>query len=218
MPGGASRPAVEGLTLTDVLDQRAYERVRDRYRAQIIELKRRRRIPLGPIMTVVFENVDTVCFQVHEMARAERISTDEGIQAELDVYNRLLPRVGELSATLFIELTTPEDLRRWLPALVGVERSLAFELAATPGSEATILVRGLPEAEHAAALTREAVTAAVHYVRFAFTDAEVAAFGAGQVALTVRHGSYEARTDLSEPTRLELLGDLTGRGVPIPLG
>ena len=143
----------DGLTLADVPDQRAYERVRDGYRQQIIELKRRRRVALGPIMTLVFENVDTVRFQVLEMARAERIATDEGIQQELDVYNRLLPGRGELSATLFIELTTPEDLRKWLPALVGVERSLAIELSAPGGP--TTLVQGMPEAAHAAALTRE---------------------------------------------------------------
>ena len=103
-----------GLTVDDILDLRAYERVRDDYRRKVMERKRLRRIPLGPVVTLVFECADTVRFQVQEMARAERISTDEGIQGELDVYNRLLPAPGELSATLFIELTSEEELRRWL--------------------------------------------------------------------------------------------------------
>ncbi len=209
----AHRP--DGLTLADVPDQRAYERVRDGYRQQIIELKRRRRVALGPIMTLVFENVDTVRFQVLEMARAERIATDEGIQQELDVYNRLLPGRGELSATLFIELTTPEDLRKWLPALVGVERSLAIELSAPGGP--TTLVQGMPEAAHAAALTRETVTAAVHYVRFAFSESEIGAFARDPAALVVRHPAYKSRVELGEPTCHELLGDLTGRSTPIAL-
>ncbi len=83
-----------GLTLADVLDLRAYERVREDYRARIIARKRDRRVALGPVMTLVFECFDTVRFQVQEMARAEKIITDEAIQAELDIYNRLLPARG----------------------------------------------------------------------------------------------------------------------------
>ena len=72
-------------------------------------------------MTLVFECLDTVRFQVQEMARVEKIISDEAIQTELDIYNRLLPAPGELSATLFIELTSEPDLREWLPKLVGIE-------------------------------------------------------------------------------------------------
>ena len=117
------------LTLDDILDARAYERVRDEFRRQVMARKRLRRVSVGDITTLVFESVDTVRFQVQEMARVEKIFTDEGIQGELDVYNRLLPSPGELSATLFIELTTDADLRHWLPRLVGVERTVVLELA-----------------------------------------------------------------------------------------
>ena len=95
----SSRPAADGLTLDDVLDLRAYERVREDYRARVIARKRERRVALGPVMTLVFECFDTVRFQVQEMARAEKIISDEAIQVELDIYNRLLPATGELSAT-----------------------------------------------------------------------------------------------------------------------
>ena len=106
-------------------------------------------------------------FQVQEMARAEKMVTDEQIQHELDVYNRLLPAPGELSATLFLELTSEEELRTWLPRLVGVER--ACELRIGTG-DATEVVGSTPEEEHQANLTREETTSAVHYVRFHFTD------------------------------------------------
>jgi hypothetical protein len=200
------------LTIDDVLELRAYERVRDQYRAQIIALKRRRRVALGPLMTVMFECADTVRFQVHEMARAEKILSDEAIQVELDIYNRLLPSAGELSATLFIELTSDGSMREWLPRLVGIERSLAVEVG---GDRAP----SVPEATHAAALVREAVTPAVHYVRFAFTPAQVAAFGASEeAALMATHPEYEARTVLGPETRAELSGDLLGTTKPLPLG
>jgi hypothetical protein len=206
--------ATRALGVDDILDLRAYERVRDDYRRRVIELKRRRRVALGPIITVVFECFDTVRFQVQEMARAERIVTDEGIQEELDVYNRLLPGDGELSATLFIELTTERDLRHWLPRLVGVERALAFELGDPVGA----VVHSVPEASHAEALTRETVTPAVHYIRFPFSaDAKERFVSDEPVALAVHHPEYEARTELGGEVRAELSADLQGRAELLPL-
>jgi Protein of unknown function (DUF3501) len=203
---------VRELTLADVLDLRAYERVRDDYRARVIAKKRKRRVALGPIMTLVFECLDTVRFQVQEMARVEKIISDEAIQVELDIYNRLLPAAGELSATLFIELTSDGALREWLPKLVGIEHQLAVSIDGD-------LVTSVPEAEHAAALTRETVTPAVHYLRFPFSDAQVGAFrGAAEVALVSTHPAYAARTVLGSAVREELLGDLLGTTKPLSIG
>jgi hypothetical protein len=200
------------LTLADVLDLRAYERVRDGYRAAVIARKRLRRIALGPIMTLVFECVDTVRFQVQEMARVEKIISDEAIQGELDIYNRLLPEAGELSATLFIELTSDDALRRWLPRLVGIEGALGVDV----GGE---VVPSVPEAAHAAALVREEITPAVHYVRFQFMSAQVEAFAeAGEVALVASHPEYEDRAVLADNVRQELLGDLRGTTKPLQMG
>jgi hypothetical protein len=201
-----------GLTLDDVLDLRAYERVREDYRARVIERKRLRRVPLGPIMTLVFESFDTVRFQVQEMARVEKIISDEAIQAELDVYNRLLPSARELSATLFIELTTEDQLREWLPKLVGIEREVEFVVDGH-------VVPSVPEAQHEAALTREAVTPAVHYLRFPFAAAQVAAFqDAHEVSVASAHPAYQARTVLTPDVREELLGDLLGTTKRLPIG
>jgi hypothetical protein len=200
------------LTLDDVLDLRAYERVRESYRAQVMDRKRRRRVALGPIMTLMFECVDTVRFQVQEMARVEKILSDDAIQVELDIYNRLLPAPGELSATLFIELTSDGSMREWLPRLVGIEGALGVEVDGE-------VVPSVPEAEHAAALVRESVTPAVHYLRFGFSAAQVAAFaGPGEVALVARHPEYQARTVLPDEVRAELLGDLRGTTKPLPIG
>ena len=131
----------------------------------------------------------------------ERIFTDEGIQEELDVYNALIPEPGQLCATLFLELTTDDQMREWLPKLVGVERSLVFRLP--DGSQ----VRSITEAQHEAQLTRTDVTAAVHYVRFEFTPAQVAAFD-GEVLLTVDHPEYLEAVELLPSTVAELRGDL----------
>jgi hypothetical protein len=204
--------ALGGLTLDDVLDLRAYERVRDDYRARVIERKRNRRVGLGPIMTLVFECLDTVRFQVQEMARVEKIISDQAIQVELDIYNRLLPEPGELSATLFIELTSEEALREWLPELVGIEHRIALWMDGT-------VVSSVPEAQHAAALTRETITPAVHYLRFGFSEDQVEAFRrAERVSLRSTHPAYEAETVLPPAVRAELLGDLQGTTKPLPIG
>ena len=198
------------LTLDDIADQRAYERVRDEFRAEVIAAKKVRRVTVGPVVTLTFESRLTMRFQVQEMARAEKLTTDAQIQHELDVYNRLLPAPGELSATLFVELTSEEELRTWLPRLIGIERSVVLEIGEGPGRH---MVRSVPEQEHESHLTRAAVTSAVHYVRFRFTPAEAAAFATGPARLVVDHREYpDGRPGvvLSDATRVELSRDLVG--------
>src|SRR4051794_4252028 len=78
------------LTVADIVDMRAYERERDGLRRSVIDLKRVRRVALGPIMTMVFENTVTMRWQVQEMARAERMLRDEQIAHEVETYNQLI--------------------------------------------------------------------------------------------------------------------------------
>jgi hypothetical protein len=195
------------LTLDDIADQRAYERERTEFRQHVIALKQRRRVHVGPVISLVFENRDTIRFQIQEMARVEKLISDEAIETELDIYNPLIPGPGELAATLFIELTSEAELREWLPRLVGVER--AVELRLGVGARATV-VPAVVDADHEKQLTREEVTASVHYVHWQLTPAEVAAFEAGPVRLAIAHPEYDFEVELEPPTRAELLSDLTG--------
>ncbi len=189
------------LDLSDIADLREYERERDEFRRQVIELKRLRRVQIGPILTVVFENRTTIRFQIQEMARAEKMVTDTQIEAELGVYNPLIPGPGELSMTLFIELTTEDELREWLPKLVGIERSLELRI----GSSA--VVRAVVDPEHAAQLTREEMTASVHYVRFVLAPAEQEAFRASGATIAANHPAYSHETALTSQTIQSLVAD-----------
>ncbi|MGI9602265.1 MAG: DUF3501 family protein [Acidimicrobiales bacterium] len=189
------------LTLDDIADARAYERERDQFRAHVIELKKKRRVTVGPFVTLVFECRDTIRFQIQEMARAERILTDQGIQTELDVYNPLLPGDGRLSATMFLELTTDDMLREWLPKLVGVERSVELRMG-------DHVVPCTPEAGHESQLTRDETTAAVHYVEFHLDTAQSDAFATGEVDLAVAHPAYAHQIRLGADTHAELVADL----------
>jgi hypothetical protein len=168
-------------------------------------VKKRRRVGVGPVVTLLFENRDTMRFQIQEMARVEKLLTDGAIEAELAVYNPLIPEPGQLSATLFLELTTKLELLEWLPRMVGIER--AVQLVLGTGDDA-VVVACIPDGAHEAQLTREEATASVHYIRFELTPAEVERFAAGPVELVVDHDQYPHRTSLGADTVAELLADL----------
>jgi hypothetical protein len=193
------------LTLDDIADLRAYERERAEFRSHVIALKKRRRVHVGPVITLVFENRDTIRFQIQEMARVEKLITDEAIQGELDAYNSLIPEPGQLCATVFIELTEDAQMRDWLPKLVGIERSIALRAGSGDGA---VLVRAEPEAAHAEQLTREEVTASVHYVFWDLTPEQVEAMRSGPVSLVIDHPAYLEETELGPDTLEELRADL----------
>ncbi|HKY66641.1 MAG TPA: DUF3501 family protein, partial [Acidimicrobiales bacterium] len=175
-------------------------------RRHVIALKRRRRVPLGDVVTLLFENRQTVRFQVQEVARAERIISDAGIESELAIYNPLVPEPGQLCATLFIELTSRDALGEWLPRLLGIERSVALRL---PGSElARAVVVDARDHQH----TRDQDSASVHYLRWDLAAHQVERFATGPVTLIADHAAYEAETRLPDDTRAELTTDLRHGG------
>lgn len=189
------------LSLEDIKDLRAYERERDEFRKQIIAMKKLRRVQLGDLIMLVFENTETMRFQIQEMARIERLMTDAQIEHELSTYNALIPDGGELSATLFLELTGDEQLKKWLPKLVGIQRAVSFWLP--DGSRASCV----PQDEER--LTRDEITTTVHYLKFPFSAEQIASFREQPGArLVVDHPAYDAVVELSDKQRAELAGDL----------
>lgn len=188
------------LVLEDIKNLHEYELERPEFRQRVIDLKKRRRVPVGPLMTLVFENRDTIRFQVQEMARVERIVRPDKVQEELDVYNELLPGAGEVSATLFIEVTDPERIQSTLDGFIGLDE---------PGKLSLRVGERVYPASFAAGQSREDRISAVHYVRFALGRAGRAALEGGAPAeLEVRHADYHARTPLTRETIDELLRDL----------
>jgi Protein of unknown function (DUF3501) len=188
------------LTFDDIKDLREYERERHEFRRHIVEMKKRRRMQLGDLLTITFENTDTMRFQIQEVARVERMLTDEQIRNEVDTYNQLIPDPNELSGTLFIEINDKERLYEWLPKLVGIQRAVSIWLH--DGSS----VASTPEDEER--LTREETTTTVHYLKFRFTPEQVDAFAAGPVRIVVDRPNYNAVVELTEEQRSELTGDL----------
>lgn len=192
------------IELRDVLNFFEYEKVRAKVRERVIALKRARRVPVGRHLSFVFENRDTVLFQIQEMCRVERITEDARIQDELDVYNALLPRPGELSATLFIEITDKALIQPVLDRFMGIDAGPTVWIQV--GRE--FAVPGEFEAGHSD--EEKGKLSAVHFVRFAFPPEAVRAFAGSPVHLVVDHPGERARTELTAETKAELLRDLLG--------
>ena len=189
------------LVQEDLIPFTEYERQREPFRRRVIDLKRRRRIALGEHVTLVFENRETIQFQIQEMIRVERILDPAKVQEELDVYNALLPGGGELSATLLIEITESERIQTVLDTFRGIDRGETLALQAGPST-----VYGEFEGGH----SNEEKISAVHFVKFrpdlAFLDA--LASKDNPVRIRLRHGVHQAEVDVPADLREEWLADL----------
>lgn len=189
----------------DVIPFEDYERQREAFRSRIIALKQRRRISVGPLVTLVFENRETLRFQTQEMIRVEHILDPQKVQEELDVYNALMPGSGELSATLLIEITEQDRMKEWLDVFMGLDHGETVAIRA--GTEQ---VFGLFEGGH----SHETKISAVHFVRFRPTASMTAAFADlhQSVMLTVHHQAYHAEAPVPGSMREEWLSDLGAQG------
>jgi hypothetical protein len=197
---------MQHIHLSEIKNLVEYEKVRDTMRARVIELKKNRRVGVGDNLTFLFENRDTVLFQIQEMVRTERIVDPARIQEEMDAYNALVPGPGELSATLFIEIPelsrmSNEEVRRTINRFQGLDRDgVRLRLGDRPAIPARF------EEGH----SKEEKMAAVHYLRFSIPrDAEeVLADPRQAVRLAVDHPNYRAEAEVPAATRAELLADL----------
>ena len=192
---------MEKIRREDIKTVPDYEPIRDRSRREVIALKKARRVSVGECVTLVFENRRTVIHQIQEMMRAEHLYDEALIRHEIETYNHLIPDPGELSATLFIEIDDPQQVKAMLDRLLGIDngRSLFLRLEGVPP------VYALFEAGH----SREDKVSAVHYLRFALDERARKALREGPPpTLVIDHPRYGAETPLPEETRQELLRDL----------
>lgn len=186
------------IALEDILGLVAYEKVRDEFRRRIIEKKKHRRFAVGDKVSLVFENRDTVVFQIQEMVRAEKITDLDKIREEIAVYNELIPNAGELSATLFLEIEDQGHLRDDLLKFLGIDECVSLSVGG----------RSLP-GRFEQGRSKEDKISAVQYVRFCFDEQARRAFIAGERAeLMIEHPSYQARVLLAPEAQQSLAQDL----------
>jgi len=189
------------LTQSDLLSHAEYEAQRPAYRQHIIALKKRRRIEVGPLVTLLFENRETLCSQIQEMVRAERIFDESKIQDELDVYNAILPQPGELSATLMIEITDDDRIKNILDSFQGIDRSDTLSIRV--GDEAVY-------AQFETGHSKEDKISAVHFIRFTIPQAftHLLRKDGANASIHITHQNYVAETKVPEEMKAEWLKDL----------
>jgi hypothetical protein len=188
------------LTRADILPLDEYVKVRRERRREITELKRHRRIEVGPFATFYFENFDTMWQQVQEMLYIEK-GGEAQIADELAAYNPLIPQGSELSATVMFEIDDPKRRDTTLARLGGIENRAFIEIAGER-------VRGAPDATRENT-SPEGKASSVQFIRFSFTPGQIAAFkqpGARAVA-GFDHPNYGHMAVLPEPVRAALAED-----------
>jgi len=174
---------MQKLAPADLYSLEQYARRRGEFRAQVLEHKRLRQIAVGPNTTWCFEDRLTVQYQVQEMLRAERIFEPEGIAAELEAYNPLIPDGHNWKVTLLIEFPDADERRVRLQKLKGIE-ARCWVQAAECG-------RVLAIADEDLERENEEKTSAVHFLRFELPPATIAALQAGRdLALGIDHDHY----------------------------
>jgi hypothetical protein len=190
------------LTRADILPIERYAGERREHRARIAELKRRRRVEVGPFCTFYFESFDTMWHQVHEMLYIER-GAEAQIKDEIEAYNPLIPQGDELIATVMFEIDDPGRRERALARLGGVEAHMFVGLAGER-------IPGLPDS------TRENTSpdgkaSAVQFVRFAVTAAQKQAFRkpGAHVVVGIDHANYGHMAVMPEPVCAAVAEDLS---------
>ena len=190
------------LTRADIMDMADYAKVRTERRAAITALKRHRRLAVGPFATFHFECYETMWMQVHEMLHIER-GGEEQIAGELEAYNPLIPRGDALIATLMLEIDDPARRERELYRLAGIEDTVRLEVG--EGS-----VSAEPIEDEVARTSEDGKTSSIHFLRFPFGRAQVAAFRTpdARVLLGIDHPAYGHLAIMPEETRAALAEDL----------
>ena len=194
-------PNKHEITAADILPMDVYGRERAERRKRMTEIKRNRRVAVGPDATFYFESFDTMFHQVHEMLFIEKGGADQ-VPDELAAYNPLIPKGRELVATLMFEIDDPVRRAQFLNGLGGIEETVTFEFAGET-------VKGVPEAD-IDRTTADGKASSVQFLHFPFTDAQAAKFkDAGtQVQLQIAHEKYGHIAILPGAVKDALAGDV----------
>jgi hypothetical protein len=178
-----------------------YARERPQFRARVIAHKKDRTIALGEHVTLAFEDELTIRYQVQEMLRVERIFEEEGIRDELEAYNPLVPDGGNLKATLMVEYPDPDERRKKLGELIGIEDRVWMQV----GTQERVWAVADEDLDRAT----EEKTSAVHFLRFDLSDGMAQALKNGApLAIGIDHPRYAVAVHTSSASRSSLARDL----------
>ncbi|MDX1482388.1 MAG: DUF3501 family protein [Woeseiaceae bacterium] len=193
---------MQKLTRNDLYSLEKYAEIRKEFRAEVLEHKKNRQLPLGTNATLYFEDRLTMQYQVQEMLRIERIFEAAGIEEELDAYNPLIPDGRNWKATFMVEFPDVNERRAMLSRLVGIESKVWMRVG--DGEK----IR--PIADEDLERADESKTSAVHFLRFELSDEQVAALRDGaKLSAGIDHENYTVDVDpVPDNLRESLIADL----------
>ena len=188
------------ITRSDIMSMTDFAKVRQVKRRALVELKRNRRVPVGPDATFYFENWDTMWFQIHEMLFIEK-GGESQISGELDAYNPMIPNGNELVTTLMFEVDDPKRRANLLGRIGGVEDTVTLQFADHE-------IRATSE-EDVGRLTETGKTSSVHFLHFPFTREQIESFCnfKNKVLIGFSHPDYSHMTVVSGAVQLSLSKD-----------
>jgi hypothetical protein len=189
------------LTREDILPLAEYANIRGAERKRITEIKRQRRLEVGPFAAFYFENYDTMRHQVQEMLHIEK-GGDAQIKDELDAYNPLIPQGRDLVATVMFEIDDPGRRNSVLMRLGGIENHAFLDVAGER-------IRGEPDPTRENT-SPEGKASSVQFITFPFTADQIARFKTPgiQIIAGFDHSNYGHMALLPEPARATLAVDL----------
>ena len=189
------------ITRDSLLTLEAYSKIRKTSRVGAIAHRKLRSVQLGEHITLQFEDEQTIRRQIQEMLHIEKIFDEEGIQSEIDAYGPLVPDGSNWKATMLIEYPDPNERKRELARLIGVEDRMFVEVEGYGRSYAI--------ADEDLDRENDEKTSSVHFVRFEFGQAAREAILAGAlVKLGCDHTNYPAHVTIAADTLASLAGDL----------
>ncbi len=188
------------ITPADILSAAEYDQQRKALKANLIPMKKLRRIEVGPFATFYFENYTTMWLQVQEMLRIEKGGAEQ-VPGELAAYNPLIPQGDELIATMMLEIEDGDRRNATLLTLGGIEETVFLEIGGD-------VIRATPT-EYDDRTTPDGKTSSVHWLRFKLTADQIAHFrnGTERVVLGVSHKNYGHMAVLGIETRAALAKD-----------
>lgn len=183
------------LERSDVVDYVTYSEQRDAIRASALQAKSERRILVGEHFTFLFENWETVRYQVQEMMRVERIIKEKDIQHEIDTYNELIHSAGSVGCTLLIGIDDEAERDEKLRAWIGLNEHIYAKLPDGTRVKPTWDARQVGDSR----------LSSVQYMKFELGPEP-------PVAIGIDMPGIEAETELSEAQQAALRQDLSDSG------
>jgi len=188
------------LKREDLFSLEEYAEQRSNIRENVMNVKKLREVNLGEHIRLLFENHQTVQYQIQEMLRIEKIFEADGIQDELDVYNSLIPDGSNLKATMMIEYTDVVERTKALFNLIGIEKSIYFQV----GNHQNVYAICNEDLER----ETDEKTSSVHFMRFEFDQSMIVDFCKGaKIKIGASHPNYDCEIILEKRVQDQLNKD-----------